>query len=200
LQLTSDRSSSQCAPVGPSSGWWNDMENDICRPPSRPAVAGCGLTKRWEDDTGRGCWGRSTCDEELGMSGWLGALVLAVGLLVGTWALLVLLARRLPPGLLRDMAGFVPDCVTTVRRLRGDPRVPRRAKLVVALAGLWLLSPIDLLPEFLPVIGPLDDVLVVALALRYAARQVPREVLVAAWLGEPRLLERLLGSPNLASS
>jgi uncharacterized membrane protein YkvA (DUF1232 family) len=48
---------------------------------------------------------------------------------------------------------------------------------VLALAGLWLLSPIDLLPEFLPVIGPLDDVLVVALALRYAARQVPREVL-----------------------
>jgi uncharacterized membrane protein YkvA (DUF1232 family) len=45
----------------------------------------------------------------------------------------------------------------------------------------------------LPVIGPLDDVLVVALALRYAARQVPREVLVAAWPGEPRLLERLLG-------
>jgi uncharacterized membrane protein YkvA (DUF1232 family) len=134
------------------------------------------------------------------MSGWLGALVLAVGLLVGTWALLVLLARRLPPGLLRDLAGFVPDCVTTVRRLRGDPRVPRRAKVVVALAGLWLLSPIDLLPEFLPVIGPLDDVVVVALALRYAARQVPREVLAAAWPGEPRLLERLLGSPNLASS
>jgi hypothetical protein len=43
------------------------------------------------------------------------------------------------------------------------------------------------------VIGPLDDVLVVTLALRYAARQVPREVLVAAWPGEPRLLERLLG-------
>jgi uncharacterized membrane protein YkvA (DUF1232 family) len=134
------------------------------------------------------------------MSGWLRALLLAVALMVGTWALLVLLARRPPPGLLRDLAGFVPDCVTTIRRLRGDPRVPRRAKVVVALAGLWLLSPIDLLPEFLPVIGPLDDVVVVALALRYAARQVPREVLVAAWPGEPRLLERLLGSPNLASS
>jgi uncharacterized membrane protein YkvA (DUF1232 family) len=85
--------------------------------------------------------------------------------------------------------------VTTVRRLHRDPRVPRRAKVVVALAGLWLLSPIDLVPEFLPVIGPLDDVVVVALALRYAARQVPREVLVAAWPGEPRLLERLLGGP-----
>jgi uncharacterized membrane protein YkvA (DUF1232 family) len=134
------------------------------------------------------------------MSGWLRALLLAVALMVGMWALLVLLARRLPPGLLRDLAGFVPDCVTTVRRLRGDPRVPRRARVVVALAGLWLLSPIDPLPEFLPVIGPLDDVVVVALALRYAARQVPREVLAAAWPGEPRLLERLIGSPDPAGS
>jgi uncharacterized membrane protein YkvA (DUF1232 family) len=114
-------------------------------------------------------------------------------------ALLVLLVRRLPPGLLRDLASFVPACVTTIRRLRRDPRVPRRAKVVVALAGLWLLSPIDLVPEFLPVVGPLDDVLVVALALRYAARQVPREVLVAAWPGEPRLLERLLGGPAPAT-
>jgi uncharacterized membrane protein YkvA (DUF1232 family) len=133
------------------------------------------------------------------MAGWLRALLLALGLMVAGWALLVLLARRLPPGLLRDLASFVPDCVTTVRRLRRDPRVPRRAKLVVALAGLWLLSPIDLLPEFLPLIGPLDDVLVVALALRYAARQVPREVLAAAWPGEPRMLERLLGGRATAT-
>jgi uncharacterized membrane protein YkvA (DUF1232 family) len=127
------------------------------------------------------------------VTGWLRAVLVAVALMVATWALLVLLARRLPPGLLRDLASIVPNCVTANRRLRRDPRVPRRVKVVVALAGLWLLSPIDLLPEFLPVIGPLDDVLVVALALRYAARQVPREVLVAAWPGEPRLLERLLG-------
>jgi hypothetical protein len=51
-------------------------------------------------------------------------------LMVGTWALLVLLARRLPPRLLRDLAGIVPDDVTTIRRLRRDPRVPRRAKVV----------------------------------------------------------------------
>ena len=127
------------------------------------------------------------------------ALLLAIALMAGTWALLLLLARRLPPGLLRDLASFVPDCVTTIRRLRADPRVPRRAKVAVALAGLWLLCPIDLLPEFLPVIGPLDDVAVVALALRYAARQVPREVLAAARPGEARLLERLLGSPDPAT-
>jgi uncharacterized membrane protein YkvA (DUF1232 family) len=133
------------------------------------------------------------------VTGWLRAVLVAGALMVSTWALLVLLARRLPRGLLRDLASIVPDCVTAIRRLRRDPRVPRRAKLVVALAGLWLLSPIDLLPEFLPVIGPLDDVLVVALALRYAARQVPREVLVAAWPGEPRLLERLVGGRTPAT-
>ena len=132
------------------------------------------------------------------MTGWLRLLVVSVAVVVGTWAVLVLLARRLPPGLLRDLASFVPECVTSVGRLRRDPRVPTRAKVVVALAGLWVVSPIDLLPEFLPVIGPLDDVLVVALALRYAARQVPREVLLEAWPGEPRLLERLLGGAPAA--
>ena len=53
-----------------------------------------------------------------------------------------------PAWLVRDLASFVTDCVRTIRRLRGDPRVPRRAKVVLALAGLWLQSPIDLLPEF----------------------------------------------------
>src|SRR3954468_21641809 len=108
---------------------------------------------------------------------------------------MVVLARRLPPGVLKDLAGFLPACVTLVRRLRRDPRVPRRATLAVAFAGLWVLAPIDLIPEFLPVIGPLDDVVVVALALRYAARQVPTEVLFEAWPGDPRLLRRLIGLP-----
>ena len=56
-----------------------------------------------------------------------------------------------------------------------------------------MLSPIDLIPEFLPVIGPLDDVVVVALAFRYAARQIPRDVLLDAWPGDRRIIERLLG-------
>ena len=127
------------------------------------------------------------------MRDWLIALAIGVAVLVATWGLLYLLSRRLPPGLARDLAAFIPHCVTTVRRLRKDPRVPRRAKVAIVLAGLWVASPIDLIPEFLPVIGPLDDVLVVALALRYAGRSVPRDVLLEAWPGEPRLLERLLG-------
>ncbi len=128
------------------------------------------------------------------MPDWLFGLPVALGCLVASWAVLALLARRLPPGTLRDLAAFIPDCLTTARRLRKDPRVPRRAKIAILVAGLWVASPIDLIPEFLPVIGPLDDIVIVALALRYAGRQVPRDVLLAAWPGEPRLLERLLGA------
>lgn len=122
----------------------------------------------------------------------LRAVLVAGALLVASWAVLLVLARRLPPGAAKDLATVLPACATTARRLRRDPRVPRRAKVAVAIAALWVLSPIDLIPEFLPVIGPLDDVIVVALALRYAARQVPRAVLFEAWPAEPRILERLV--------
>ena len=115
-------------------------------------------------------------------------VLIAVGLLVLSWAILIVLARRLPAGAAKDLATVLPACATTVRRLRRDPRVPRRAQVAVALAGLWVLSPIDLIPEFIPVIGPVDDVIVVAIALRYAARQVPCHVCLR------------LGRPSRASS
>ena len=121
-------------------------------------------------------------------------LLIALGCLTASWVLMIGLAARLPPGILKDMAGFLPACVTTIKTLRKDPRVPRRAKLAIAFAGIWVISPIDLIPEFLPIIGPLDDIVVVALAFRYAARQIPSDVLLAAWPADPNLLRRLLGS------
>ena len=123
----------------------------------------------------------------------LRGIAVGVAAVVASWAVLVWLASRLPPGLARDLAAFLPSCVTLLRRLRGDPRVPRSAKIALAIAALWVISPIDLIPEFLPVIGPLDDVVIVALALRYAGRRVPESVLLEAWPGDPRLLLRLLG-------
>jgi uncharacterized membrane protein YkvA (DUF1232 family) len=127
---------------------------------------------------------------------WLTLLGIGALALLLSWAVLVVLARRLPPGTARELARFLPACVTTVRRLRRHPAVPRRARIALLVAGLWVLSPIDLIPEFLPVIGPLDDVVVVALALRYAGRQVPRQVLLDAWPGDRRIIERLLGQPT----
>jgi uncharacterized membrane protein YkvA (DUF1232 family) len=124
------------------------------------------------------------------------ALVIA-GIVLGLWAisclLMMLFAHRLPDGLLKQVAEFLPSCVTAARALRKHPDVPRRAKVALLIAVLWVLSPIDLLPEFLPVIGPLDDVVAVVLLLRYAARSIPRDTLLGAWPTDPRLLERLLG-------
>jgi uncharacterized membrane protein YkvA (DUF1232 family) len=121
-------------------------------------------------------------------------LIIGVAIIVASWTLMVVLAATLPPGILKDLASFLPACVTLVQRLRRDPRVPTRVKVVVAFAGLWVISPFDLIPEFLPIIGPLDDVVVVALALRFAARRIPRSVLLEAWPGDPRLLLRLIGA------
>ena len=122
-------------------------------------------------------------------------LVAAVSLAV--WLLsclaMVLLASRLPDGLLKAALEFLPACVTTARRLRRHPDVPRRAKVALLVAIVWVVSPIDLLPEFLPVIGPLDDVVAVVVLLRYAARSIPRATLLEAWPSDPRLLQRLLG-------
>ena len=127
------------------------------------------------------------------MSDWLTAVVIGVAVLAASYALLAVLARRLPPGVLRDLVAFIPACLTTARVLRNHPAVPPRAKVALLVAIVWTVSPIDLIPEFLPVIGPLDDIVVIALAIRYAARAVPRDVLLEAWPEEQRLLLRLLG-------
>ena len=121
---------------------------------------------------------------------WIAA---ALAIVLCLWVALAALARRLTPRFLRDLRDVVPACARLAWRLRADKRVPRSAKVALVLAALWVASPIDLIPEFLPVIGQLDDVVVVAVALRYAARRVPGEVLLAAWPAEPRLLERVLG-------
>jgi uncharacterized membrane protein YkvA (DUF1232 family) len=124
----------------------------------------------------------------------------AVAVWVISCALMMLFASRLPDGLMRQVAEFLPSCVTTARVLRKDPAVPRRAKIALLVAVIWVISPIDLLPEFLPVIGPLDDVVAVILLLRYAARSIPRSTLLAAWPSDPTLLERLLGPDRAAST
>ncbi len=120
-------------------------------------------------------------------------LLISGSTLAVSWLILLVLAARLPEGVAKDLAGFLPSCVKMLRTLRTDPRVPRRAKLAIGFAALWAISPIDLIPEFLPVIGPLDDIVVIALALRYAGRQVPRAVILEAWPGNPSLINRLLG-------
>jgi uncharacterized membrane protein YkvA (DUF1232 family) len=89
----------------------------------------------------------------------------------------------------RALAGFIPDSVVLFRRLLRDPRVPRRSKLLlVAMIG-YLAMPIDLVPDLLPVVGQLDDAIIVALVLRSVLRAGGRDLLPEHWPGAPGSLD-----------
>jgi uncharacterized membrane protein YkvA (DUF1232 family) len=104
-------------------------------------------------------------------------------------AVLLLLGRRSDA---RALAGFVPDCVVLFRRLLHDPRVPRRRKaLLVALVG-YLAMPFDLIPDFIPVAGQLDDVILVAVVLRLLLRANGAELVREHWPGPRSSLQLVL--------
>jgi uncharacterized membrane protein YkvA (DUF1232 family) len=115
---------------------------------------------------------------------WLAGALAAV---VGVWLLLVLglvaLGRREAA---RELAAFVPDCVVLFRRLLGDPRVPRRAKAALGLLVVYLALPFDLVPDFIPVAGQLDDAILVAAVIAYVARTAGRDVVEELWPGSER--------------
>jgi uncharacterized membrane protein YkvA (DUF1232 family) len=83
----------------------------------------------------------------------------------------------------RGVARFIPDCVVLLRRLLGDPRVPRRHKLLLGALIGYLALPLDLVPDFIPVAGHIDDAVIVALALRVVLRSSGTELLREHWPG-----------------
>ena len=121
-----------------------------------------------------------------------GAIVLAIYLVL--IAALVLSGRKLAA---KELATLLPNLIRLCKDLATDPRVPRSAKVVLAIAGAWLVSPIDLVPEFIPVLGPLDDVVVAALALRYLARRAGVDIVREHWRGEPATLDTILRAARI---
>jgi uncharacterized membrane protein YkvA (DUF1232 family) len=111
-------------------------------------------------------------------------LGIAVGL-VATWAALLILLWLLRPRDVRlaELVSVVPDVLRLVRDLVTDRALPRRARLALIGLLIWLISPIDLIPEFIPVLGPLDDVVVAVLVLRYVRRTIGIDALRARWRG-----------------
>lgn len=102
--------------------------------------------------------------------------------------------RRIPR--LKSMAQFLPNLVILFRGLMRDPRVPRRSKILLGVAAAWLVSPIDLIPEFIPVLGPLDDVIVAALVVRHLLRTAGEAVIAEHWRGSDdsmRMVLRIAG-------
>jgi uncharacterized membrane protein YkvA (DUF1232 family) len=121
---------------------------------------------------------------------WLAVASAALALVwVMAVAGLVLAGRRTDA---RALAGFIPDCLVVMRRLLADPRVSRRRKLMlVGLIG-YLAFPFDLVPDFIPVAGQLDDVIVVGLVLRSFVRGDGGALLREHWPGPERSLELVL--------
>jgi uncharacterized membrane protein YkvA (DUF1232 family) len=134
---------------------------------------------------------------------WWVTLLAILGGLLAVWALLLVLLWRIRPEDLtvREALRLLPDLVRLVRRLARDAEVPRGVRVRLWLLLLYLLSPVDLVPDFVPVLGYADDVVVVALALRSVVRRAGAEAIERAWPGSPAGLAvvlRLAGAPLTA--
>jgi uncharacterized membrane protein YkvA (DUF1232 family) len=124
----------------------------------------------------------------------LGAIVL--GLVVAWLALLAMLWLLRPRGVgARELVRVVPDLLRLTRDLLLDRTAPRGVRIALVVLLGWLINPIDIIPEFIPVLGPLDDVIVAVVVLRYVRRRLGAEELQRRWRGTPEgwaLVERLL--------
>jgi uncharacterized membrane protein YkvA (DUF1232 family) len=131
--------------------------------------------------------------EEVPFWPW-GVLLIAVGLYLVAVAALIAAGRREDA---RALARFIPDCFVLVSRLARDPRIsrPRRAALFVAVG--YLAFPLDVVPDFLPGIGQLDDAVVLGLALRLVVHGGGLELVREAWPGPPASLDLVLRAAGL---
>jgi uncharacterized membrane protein YkvA (DUF1232 family) len=127
---------------------------------------------------------------ELGLWQTIVVAALATASLYAVFVAVLVLAGRREGA--RAAAAFVPDCVVLFRRLLSDPRVPRRKKLVLAALIPYLLMPFDLVPDFIPVAGYLDDAVIVAFALGYVLRDSGPDLIAAHWPGPPASLKLVL--------
>ena len=124
--------------------------------------------------------------------GLLGGIALG---LITVWVGLVGLLWVFRPRDVRvgELVRVVPDLLRLVRDLIADRTVPLGPRLALGGLLIWLLSPIDLIPEFIPVLGPLDDVIVAVIVLRYVRRKVGPEELRRRWPGTPEGFALLSG-------
>ena len=119
----------------------------------------------------------------------LAAVAIALVVWIGLIVLLIVLGRR---ALARELATLVPNLTRLFAGLMRDPRVPLRAKVVLGATALYLAMPIDLVPDFVPIAGSLDDAIVAAFALRFVVRASSPEILAEHWPGDPATLRRIL--------
>lgn len=114
--------------------------------------------------------------------------LVTVAVYLGCVGALIALGRRTDA---KALVRFVPDCLVLGKRLIGDPRVTPGAKVALGLLVVYLASPIDLVPDFIPVAGQLDDAIVTALVLRFVIRSAGEAALREHWPGPEESLHFL---------
>jgi uncharacterized membrane protein YkvA (DUF1232 family) len=129
-----------------------------------------------------------------------GRLVLAIVLGIAmVWVVvLVLFWVFRPKGVaVREVLAIVPDVLRLLRSLIGDRSAPLDVRVVLVVLVAWIISPIDLIPDFIPVLGPIDDIVVAVVAMRFVRRRMGVEDLRRRWSGSGEgfaLLLRVIGA------
>jgi len=118
-----------------------------------------------------------------------GLLLIALAVYALAVAAIALAGRREAA---RALARFVPDCAVLIGRLAADGATPRRYRVMLAALAAYLAFPLDLVPDFIPVAGQLDDAVLVALALRMLLHAVGEDAIRAAWPGPESSLRVVL--------
>jgi uncharacterized membrane protein YkvA (DUF1232 family) len=133
------------------------------------------------------------------MPGWAWTLVAALGGLLLCWlALMAVLWTTRPDELrARELLRLLPDVLRLVRRLAGDGTLPRGVRVRLWLLMAYLAMPIDLVPDFLPVLGHADDAIMVALVLRSVVRRAGAAAVERHWPGTPEGLAALRRASRL---
>jgi uncharacterized membrane protein YkvA (DUF1232 family) len=139
---------------------------------------------------------RSTC-----WTARVRTLLVVAGAIVAVWlAFVIVVAIAKPDGTsVRDALRLLPDIVRLVRRLLTDRAIPRRTRWVVWVLLVYLLSPIDVIPDFVPVLGYADDAIITSLVLRHVVRRAGIAKVEEHWPGTPEglaALQRLLRLPS----
>lgn len=98
-----------------------------------------------------------------------------------------------------ELATVLPNLARLVGRLAKDARVPRRAKLIAAAAAVYALSPLDLVPDFIPVVGRADDLVILVLAAEYVIDEAGLALVREHWDGADATLSLMLDAVGMAA-
>jgi uncharacterized membrane protein YkvA (DUF1232 family) len=100
----------------------------------------------------------------------------------------------------KSLLRALPDIGRLIARLVADPVLPRTAKIALAAAAVYLLSPLDLIPDFIPIVGYLDDLVLAAVLVDGILNYVDRPLVMKYWPGTPQSLEQLARAARLLAA